>query len=302
MGRIRTIKPEFWLNEDLAKLPPDSRLFAIAILNYADDEGYFNANLALIRGELFPFDDDSTTIRRSIDDLSSIDYLRIRTAADGRSYGFVVNFLKHQKIDRPKPSKIKSKYREISVIDDASTIDRRLIDDASLLEGKGKEQGTGNREWKRACEKKNQNGPIEADSVADRPETQKAAPDAAGAKSDGNVWAFERQPDTRPTPLVPIPDSLQTSPEFVSFWDKTWIPYLRDRNCRAPTQQTLQSQLAYLVPFGGAAAIGLLETAIRNTWGGPWPEKQNGAAPKKNAGQLAAEAIARRAARGEQKP
>jgi len=54
--RIRTIKPEFWQSETMASIHKDSRLLAIALLNYADDEGFFFAVPQVIQGALFPFD------------------------------------------------------------------------------------------------------------------------------------------------------------------------------------------------------------------------------------------------------
>lgn len=68
--RIRTIKPEFWTSEAMCSLSKETRLTAIALLNYADDDGYFWANPTLVKAALFPFDDESTTVRRSIDDAS----------------------------------------------------------------------------------------------------------------------------------------------------------------------------------------------------------------------------------------
>lgn len=133
MSRIRTIKPEFWKHEDLSELPPETHMLAAALLNYADDEGYFNANPKLIQAECCPLRDDSTTVRRSIELLSSIGYIRLFEGADGKSYGHVVKFAIHQRVDRPKESKIK----ELEL----STNNRRTIDEQSSLEGKGKEQG-----------------------------------------------------------------------------------------------------------------------------------------------------------------
>lgn len=133
--RIRTIKPEFWANEKMAGMPDAARLLAIGLLNYADDDGFFWANEKMIRGALCPFDDDSTIIRRSLAQLASIGYIRLGKAEDGRECGEVVNFSKHQRIDRPKPSEIKG----LAIFDDQSTINRRTVDDQSSLERKGKE-------------------------------------------------------------------------------------------------------------------------------------------------------------------
>jgi len=131
--RIRTIKPEFWQNETIALLPEFTRLLAIALLNYADDYGYFMANHKLIHGNLFPFEDDSEKIPRSIQDLSRVGYLELGIDSKGRSVARVVNFDKHQRVDKPKLSIIKPDF----TIQDQSKINPRSIQDASQEEGKG---------------------------------------------------------------------------------------------------------------------------------------------------------------------
>jgi hypothetical protein len=135
MARIRSIKPEFWKHEDLSALSAETHMLAAALLNYSDDEGFFNANPALVKAECCPLRDDSTTVRRALDELSNIGYLRLFQGTDGKCYGHVVKFKDHQRVDRPKASKIRTL--------DPSMIDRRQIDDESTEEGKGREQGTG---------------------------------------------------------------------------------------------------------------------------------------------------------------
>lgn len=105
--RIRTLKPEFWANETLAALSAETRLLAIALLNYADDEGFFVATPALVRGALFPFSDNSLSVQRGLSELSSVGFIRVGNDHEGRSVGQVVNFVKHQKVNRPNKSKIK---------------------------------------------------------------------------------------------------------------------------------------------------------------------------------------------------
>ena len=142
--RIRTIKPEFWANEKMAKVDDFTRLLAIGLLNYADDHGYFWANPMLIRGALFPFDEDSTKIRRSLAQLSADGYIRLGKTADGRVGGQVTKFASHQRVDRPQESRIK----DLITFDEDSSNIRRTFDDQSLLDqGSGiRDQGTGIRE------------------------------------------------------------------------------------------------------------------------------------------------------------
>jgi len=133
MARIRTIKPEFWQDEDLAGVSAEANLLAIGLLNQADDEGYFKANPKLIQAAVFPLRDLSVNIHGIISELSNIGYITLKTGSDGKQYGHVTNFEKHQKINRPSGSKIRAlmEFTECSV----------SVHDKNCLE-----QGTGNRE------------------------------------------------------------------------------------------------------------------------------------------------------------
>lgn len=152
MARIRSIKPEFWSNDRLSALPIEAHMLAGALLNYADDEGYFNANPGLIKAACFPIRETSMTVPGLIREVSEIDYIRIAEGTDGRTYGWIVKFNEHQRVDKPKPSKIKglADFGDVPVksgtdpgrIPDTSPGRLPLIVDASPLEGKGK--GTGN--------------------------------------------------------------------------------------------------------------------------------------------------------------
>ena len=135
--RIRTVKPEMWTDEDMASISESANLLAIGLLNYADDYGYFNANELLIKAAIFPLRDPSTTIRRMLDELSEIGYIQLFEGTDGRNYGHICGFEKHQRVDRAKDSKIKGLIH----FDEQSTNDRRHD---SVGTG-NREQGTGKR-------------------------------------------------------------------------------------------------------------------------------------------------------------
>jgi len=137
MARIRTIKPEFWQDEDLAFLNAETRLLAIGLLNHADDEGYFKAHKLLVRAAVFPFSEPSLNIQGMLTELSDIGYIELFEGTDGKPYGFVPNFLKHQKVNRATASKIKG-LRPFT--EDSVSTHGALTED-SLPEGKGREQG-----------------------------------------------------------------------------------------------------------------------------------------------------------------
>lgn len=104
--RIRTVKPEFWQNQDLANLPAETRLLAIGLLNYADDDGYFVNNPALIRGAVFPFSEHYRNIPVMLRELSGIGFLTLGKDETGKEYGLVTNFKKHQQINKYRKSTV----------------------------------------------------------------------------------------------------------------------------------------------------------------------------------------------------
>lgn len=118
----------------MATVPKESRLLALALLNYADDEGYFAANDQLIRGECFPFDEDSTSIQRGLDDLSRIGFLVLGKSDSGQRVGRITNFLEHQRIDRASPSKFSMASITWDQADTNSASPRRSLNESSPLE------------------------------------------------------------------------------------------------------------------------------------------------------------------------
>lgn len=140
MARIRTIKPEFWKHESLCEQPEATHMLAAALINYADDHGYFNANPKLIAGEIYPLREPSVSIPESLRRLQAIGYIRLGTGADGRAYGHIVEFDKHQRVSHPTDSKISCltiTWHDSGIIPEASV---------KAPETFGPEQGTGNRE------------------------------------------------------------------------------------------------------------------------------------------------------------
>jgi hypothetical protein len=132
--RIRTIKPEFWQHPVMSRLPYDTRILALGLLNLADDEGYFSADTDYIRGAVL-FREDSSNVRRMLDELSRSGWITLCGTLE-RPIGQVVHFRKHQRVDRPQPSRLKQ-----YALDESSTNGRRPLDDQSTQE-QGKESNT----------------------------------------------------------------------------------------------------------------------------------------------------------------
>lgn len=136
MARIRTIKPDFWKHEELSELPEATHMLAAALLNYADDEGYFNANPKLIKSECFPLREMSIPVPVSIQELSRIGFIRLGNGSDGKRYGQVVKFSDHQVISHKKDSKIK----DVGIVWDSSSTPPVIVHpEWNGIEGNGKE-------------------------------------------------------------------------------------------------------------------------------------------------------------------
>lgn len=141
MARIRTVKPEFWTDETMAEVPREVRLLFLGLLNHVDDEGRCVDNPRLVKAAVFPLDDDITSeiIRRWLDELSTKARV-VLYEASGRRYLQVCNFRKHQKIDRPAPSRLPDP-KDCNIVHvtpgqsdfvEPSTNAQRGVDEASL--------------------------------------------------------------------------------------------------------------------------------------------------------------------------
>lgn len=107
MARIRTVKPEFWEDEKVGGLSPLARLAFIGTLNLADDEGLLRWTEDYVNASLFMYDGlPGKKVRGLMDELVHGDMLfPYRAAKSNQQLGYVVNFRRHQRINRPQPGK-----------------------------------------------------------------------------------------------------------------------------------------------------------------------------------------------------
>ena len=133
MARIRTIKPEFWTNEQVMECSMNARLLFIGIWNFCDDQGRISFSCKQLKAQIFPADDISgETIRGMIDELSS-NGLVLCYEVENKQYLQVTGW-HHQRIDRPQPSKIPPIPSNVE-----STFDDHSKNVRDGREGKGKE-------------------------------------------------------------------------------------------------------------------------------------------------------------------
>jgi hypothetical protein len=102
--RIRSIRPEFWTSEDIARLDWHDRLIFIGLWSYVDDNGVGRDVEPLITAALFPLDDSfseaSLRVHGALKRLHAGGQIS-RYEVDGKPFLHVSTFSTHQKINRP---------------------------------------------------------------------------------------------------------------------------------------------------------------------------------------------------------
>lgn len=106
MARIRTIKPEFPLSESMGRVSREARLLFVQLWTICDDVGKTRAHSRVLASLLYPFDEDAPALIEDwISELEAQECV-VRYVVDGTTYLQVLNWLNHQKIDRPSPSRL----------------------------------------------------------------------------------------------------------------------------------------------------------------------------------------------------
>lgn len=102
MARIRSVKPDFFTSETIARLPMFDRLAFIGLWTHVDDNGVCIDNPALVRAALFPLDEHVTSgdIDETLMRLSR-ESLVVRYVVDGKRYLAVRSWTEHQKVQHP---------------------------------------------------------------------------------------------------------------------------------------------------------------------------------------------------------
>lgn len=100
MARIRTIKPEFWVSDQVAECSRDARLLFIGMWNFCDDAGRHIASAGRLRREVFP-GDPVTTEEIEIWVSELIETGLIEEYDVGSNTYWQVTGWEHQRIDKP---------------------------------------------------------------------------------------------------------------------------------------------------------------------------------------------------------
>lgn len=119
MARIRTIKPDFFIDDKIGDLTVMARLLFVGLWCLADKAGRLEDNPKKIKVQILPYDNANTDLL-----LSEIGEkgLIVRYEVDGKNYIQISNFLKHQ---RPHHTEKDSDFPEFN---GELTVISRLLD------------------------------------------------------------------------------------------------------------------------------------------------------------------------------
>lgn len=111
MPRIRSLKPEFWLDRPFVRKVPDrtTRMLYMALWNIADEHARLGGDPHYIKGQCFPYEEDADltpdVISDHIDRLAAVGKV-VRYEVDGDPYLFLPRLGKHQRLETKVPSRL----------------------------------------------------------------------------------------------------------------------------------------------------------------------------------------------------
>lgn len=131
MGRIRSVKPEFSHSEAIVALPRDVRLHFIQLWTYADDYGRGKDEPRVIKGAIWPLDDDVTPeMVEAWQCVLAAEGRIARYTVDGRQFFEIKNWHEHQKPNRRTDSKIPPADQGVPVV----AVQAQCIDTAPAVQ------------------------------------------------------------------------------------------------------------------------------------------------------------------------
>ena len=204
MARIRTIKPEFWEDEKIGKLPLQARLLYIGTWNIADDNGVLRGNIAWIKSQVFPYDENLRIgeVKGWIDALVEARML-IPFLYREESYYVIRTFRSHQRIDTRYSNELipNEILTEILPHSETTTSTQRDHSETTTSTQRGHDVGSGSG---------NVSGIIKKKTNSDELVSKK---DAAIAATNERKKAFEQS-------LVPYVDlyGSEMLREFCDYW------------------------------------------------------------------------------------
>jgi hypothetical protein len=190
VARIRSIKPEFWTSQKLARVSRDARLVFVGLWNEADDDGRLVDAPKRLAGALFPFDEDTDArwVDARMAELAKVGVI-VRYAADGDRFAHIPSFREHQHPDKPRKSSLPPPPDAAPrLLPDSSPTPPRLLPDESG--GDMDRDRDRDREKDREREREAESGSAPAPEDRSRQSPDAPAPLPGRVLSDADVAAI----------------------------------------------------------------------------------------------------------------
>lgn len=261
MPRIRSIKPDFFTSETIARLGKGTRLTFIGLWTHVDDNGVCVLNEMLITAALYPLDDPMESLADVQEDLMRLSGEGLVTLYRhaGKRYLYVNSWDEHQRVQHPG----KSRYPRPTVEGCEPLTSGNNNPHESLMrlsvvphESLTPEQGIGSRE-------QGENTPASASPTLDCDQDDTATPSTHPNRRWGDA-------------------DIDADPHFKAFWSayprktdkgharKAWLKALRER--KAPPEAITAGARTYAADPHRAPSF----TAHAATWlnGERWADQR----------------------------
>jgi hypothetical protein len=131
MARARNLKPSFFTDDELGKLPPTARLLFAGLWCLADREGRLHDKPAQIKAQVLPY--CHTSVNSMLNKLNAARFIA-RYERDGKKYIQIRSFSKHQNphVKEPK-STIPAPDRAPDKTSARTVLDREIPERAGLI-------------------------------------------------------------------------------------------------------------------------------------------------------------------------
>jgi len=227
VARIRTIKPDFWTDEEVVELDPLDRLLFIGLWNFCDDQGFIDYRPKKIKMQVLPADD--ADIPEAMERLRRASLVVAYDAPTGVVI-HIRNWAKHQRISNPSKERyLPSDLRELPCIPDTLASPR----DSYPPEGKGREGKWKGRDGAGAPHLEYRVGddePAEVMVPNTLPET--VFPKGWGASARHIAYAAENSLDIRGE-FERFRDHARDKGRLSRDWDAALMGWLRDSAARS---------------------------------------------------------------------
>lgn len=232
MSRIRTIKPTFWTSEQVMDCSRDARLLFIGLWNFADDAGRLTYNAKQIKALVFPGDEDPiAAVETWLAELVSVGLIVPYMVGD-RRYLEITGW-KHQKIDKPQPSK----HPPRPVADHSANVRGTVSTERKGEEGNGRDRDTSSPSLRSGEDAARALSPVAELRVAITREYERVAQCASPDTSRAGMWLNQGYPAGLILSVIETHLAAGKRPSSLAYFDPIIREAQANRSTAPPTAE-----------------------------------------------------------------